>query len=218
MWGATGGWFIIGFDTDISIHAPRVGRDQHRSWCPRWPAYFNPRAPCGARRSCAHAAPSLRNFNPRAPCGARLFWLISSVFALMISIHAPRVGRDVSLTSIVMPPSYFNPRAPCGARRYRCGHSSACGYFNPRAPCGARQEAQPSPRPHHDFNPRAPCGARRILLVAVSVCFQNFNPRAPCGARRGVRPHLLRLSNFNPRAPCGARLQLINAHRQDIKI
>ena len=58
---------------DISIHAPRAGRD------PKLPkrkeektAYFNPRAPCGAR-----PAGSLRSFccrqhfNPRAPCGAR---------------------------------------------------------------------------------------------------------------------------------------------------
>ena len=33
----------------ISIHAPRVGRDRSRPRRPAPPRYFNPRAPCGAR-------------------------------------------------------------------------------------------------------------------------------------------------------------------------
>ena len=34
----------------------------------------------------------------------------------MISIHAPRVGRDDMPTSEKAEYIYFNPRAPCGAR------------------------------------------------------------------------------------------------------
>ena len=34
------------------------------------------------------------NFNPRAPCGARQSALQNLAVALVISIHAPRVGRD----------------------------------------------------------------------------------------------------------------------------
>ena len=56
----------------ISIHAPRVGRDDYLRGCDYKCHYFNPRAPCGARRD---------GFNPHlAVCD--------------ISIHAPRVGRD----------------------------------------------------------------------------------------------------------------------------
>ena len=78
----------------ISIHAPLAGRD-HKSRCiairpilfqstrPLRGAtsgtfmvflllcYFNPRAPCGARRAKAEIRLPLIYFNPRAPCGAR---------------------------------------------------------------------------------------------------------------------------------------------------
>ena len=87
----------FGTDTaplDISIHAPRAGRDARSSASVYWRRNFNPRAPCGARRvgkeiyfrtpvfqstrpvrgatRCRASSPLLcGNFNPRAPCGAR---------------------------------------------------------------------------------------------------------------------------------------------------
>ena len=79
----------------ISIHAPHAGRDGDLIplGCKSW-NHFNPRAPCGARRSTSTmVSPSsefqstrpmrgatyrqrqktreTKNFNPRAPCGAR---------------------------------------------------------------------------------------------------------------------------------------------------
>ena len=81
-------------EIDISTHAPLAGRDCSRAVRIGGEAYFNPRAPCGARRQIL-PLPICRitHFNPRAPCGAR-------------------PCRAVSSTSS----SYFNPRAPCGAR------------------------------------------------------------------------------------------------------
>ena len=35
----------------------------------------------------------------------------------LISIHAPRVGRDAVLRGTDLRDEYFNPRAPCGARQ-----------------------------------------------------------------------------------------------------
>ena len=78
---------------------------------------FNPRAPCGARRSggCGkglrtifqstrpmrgatqtRATEELRiyYFNPRAPCGARLIDQLEFEKYSTISIHAPHAGRD----------------------------------------------------------------------------------------------------------------------------
>ena len=81
--------------TTISIHAPRVGRDERAASRWRLCSYFNPRAPCGARRNYKPMKDRPLNFNPRAPCGARPdvragFWRGGG-----ISIHAPRVGRDL---------------------------------------------------------------------------------------------------------------------------
>ena len=60
-------------DMRISIHAPRVGSDNLRPLFQRHAAYFNPRSPCGERRTGR---------------------LESLVVVNEISIHAPRVGSD----------------------------------------------------------------------------------------------------------------------------
>ena len=57
----------------ISIHAPLAGRDSPPPRHADRSAYFNPRAPCGARQEI------LRNPSPRSS----------------ISIHAPLAGRDI---------------------------------------------------------------------------------------------------------------------------
>ena len=38
----------------------------------------------------------------------------------MISIHAPRAGRDKAAALRAGDIENFNPRAPCGARPYAC--------------------------------------------------------------------------------------------------
>ena len=55
----------------ISIHAPRAGRDPDPGAAGVRHGDFNPRAPCGARLYGRTSWPMLAHFNPRAPCGAR---------------------------------------------------------------------------------------------------------------------------------------------------
>ena len=100
---------------------------------------FNPRAPCGARLSSELILTTQNGFNPRAPCGARHNSLqmccIHAVFQstrpvrgatfqgtqgranVIVSIHAPRAGRDRDHADLQRSAARFNPRAPCGARR-----------------------------------------------------------------------------------------------------
>ncbi len=125
----------------------------------------------------------------------------------IISIHAPRAGRDCSDV------------ARCSCQRD----------FNPRAPCGARQSVSSVAKPPPRISIHAPRAGRDIYLVPqVGVLFvisihapragrddanqtkwrdnvADFNPRAPCGARRWPSPAPTLTENFNPRAPCGAR-------------
>ena len=49
VWGATTGFSSVGCSFFVSIHAPRVGRDERRCITARRSGRFNPRAPCGAR-------------------------------------------------------------------------------------------------------------------------------------------------------------------------
>ena len=92
--GATRRWSSDRHIVQVSIHAPRAGRDRQTIKMVRWYGCFNPRAPCGARPHPISSAGVVCSFNPRAPCGARLW-----------SYMFPE-WRD-----------RFNPRAPCGARR-----------------------------------------------------------------------------------------------------
>ena len=169
------------------------------------------------------------NFNPRAPCGARRDRRCGDHARADISIHAPRVGRDVQILGRVVELRAFQSTRPvwgattAGACRLPCGSISihaprvgrddldyakddAAEDFNPRAPCGARPVCLCSHPARTHFNPRAPCGARPGSLCVTASITQHFNPRAPCGARPG-RGCSCRCScrNFNPRAPCGAR-------------
>ena len=108
---------------NISIHAPRAGRDV-----------------IILRIRIEQSA-----FQSTRPVRGATCTKQSRTFDLHISIHAPRAGRDAASHAWSMGPANFNPRAPCGARLSRCVFPSLDVYFNPRAPCGARPPPE-SPR------------------------------------------------------------------------
>ena len=103
---------------NISTHAPLAGRDTDAARrCPQ-KGYFNPRAPCGARRFCAIAIPHDR----------------------AISTHAPLAGRDAFVPLQYPTIARFQPTRPLrGATHPPLRSGLYWTYFNPRAPCGARQ-------------------------------------------------------------------------------
>ena len=105
-------------------------------------ADFNPRAPCGARRSKSLRRPSQRRFQPTRPLRGATTPLRIAFSSRPISTHAPLAGRDCKPTRRRSSGSDFNPRAPCGARRLTRQTSSPQLYFNPRAPCGARHKVE----------------------------------------------------------------------------
>ena len=79
-----------------------------------------------------------------------------------ISIHAPRVGRDLNLSMSWSSATHFNPRAPCGARhRIVLSGNPEHPFQSTRPVWGATKGADGAPGIYYDFNPRAPCGARR---------------------------------------------------------
>ena len=170
----------------ISIHAPRVGRDQ-----------------MGLAKGKKKEA-----FQSTRPVWGATARLTSVIAESSISIHAPRVGRDCFWRSINSTGHYFNPRAPCGARQNEDIDENGNEVISIHAPRVGRDQCWKSSVPERiDFNPRAPCGARRIPAKRFGRV-RNFNPRAPCGARRGRKESIVVHSDFNPRAPCGARQQI----------
>ena len=94
-WGATNGAVQLFFGILISIHAPRVGCDDHhvnkiflhgvfQSTHPGW----------GATKHNVDTIKVYKNFNPRTPGGVRHERKQLFLVRAGISIHAPRVGCD----------------------------------------------------------------------------------------------------------------------------
>ena len=94
VWGATPKPADAVFCPVISIHAPRVGRDYTGADGRSRACHFNPRAPCGARPKYVKTTTWLKRFQSTRPVwGATLTRKMLKAMGI-ISIHAPRVGRD----------------------------------------------------------------------------------------------------------------------------
>ena len=137
----------------------------------------------GATRSGAQWIRDGRYFNPRAPCGARLFfrdfhdlrygfqstrpvWGATTppreyLNLGLISIHAPRVGRDGT-----------------------AGNANTVGDISIHAPRVGRDGALSQDLPGDPISIHAPRVGRDCPIRTQNEEDANFNPRAPCGARR----------------------------------
>ena len=149
----------------ISIHAPRVGRDTVSITTRQAIRTFQSTRPAwGATQSPAPDREHRMRFQSTRPA-----WGATMVGGVVprnrtISIHAPRVGRDV---------------------RQRRGFR-ARNNFNPRAPRGARLGSVSALRSGLQFQSTRPAWGATVLLWMVGGVVANFNPRAPRGARRRV--------------------------------
>ena len=103
----------------ISTHAPLAGRDDRGGLRCKLRSYFNPRAPCGARRY-----PEIKQlgygprFQPTRPLrGATTQVLLDMMQRTIFQPTRPLRGATPVLRANFTARAYFNPRAPCGARR-----------------------------------------------------------------------------------------------------
>ena len=164
MRGATVGDQVRPQSELISIHAPLAGCDiddlipyannakfqsTHPSrgatraiWIPHsWRKYFNPRAPCGARQRQHDALLRQPLISIHAPRAGRDPQANHSQYDCRISIHAPRAGATRASAARLFFHLYFNPRAPCGRDLFTTVFPLVTMYFNPRAPCGRDVES-----------------------------------------------------------------------------
>ena len=147
--------------------------------------YFNPRAPCGARPAKGVGTFGTSLFQSTRPVWGATVVCRSPANTPMISIHAPRVGRDLRCLPCSASQCTISIHAP------RVGRDDITGFSNAAS---------------KNFNPRAPCGARRPLFHKHAR-WKSISIHAP-RVGRDARPACLTFFNkyFNPRAPCGARL------------
>ena len=172
-----GGWSRM----DISIHAPRAGRDLRSATCQAESLYFNPRAPCGARpiRRLKGSTPPI--FQSTRPVRGATLKAGKITPAQKISIHAPRAGRDEH------------------DERRRAGRD----YFNPRAPCGARPYTLKTTAPSMTFQSTRPVRGATLLYQRErrrGRIFQSTRPVRGATGRGADRDDHLRISIHAPRA------------------
>ena len=115
VWGATFRNIADYYKVQVSIHAPRVGRDCHGHRWRQQRGGFNPRAPCGARRYLSGACPPTQCFNPRAPCGARHHGMHNSFHDNGFQSTRPVWGATKSEQSIRRPARFQSTRPVWGA-------------------------------------------------------------------------------------------------------
>jgi len=210
----------------VSIHAPRVGRDEQPDRVLRVADGFNSRAPRGARRTCSRwdSGDSMFQFT-RPAWGATVFRRDRPAGKREFQFTRPAWGATHSTATHYAGTSFQFTRPAWGATRVKNNFSWG-GCFNSRAPRGARQGRGATPLPLRGFNSRAPRGARQfgVNVFCIFVLFQFtrpawgatparpaptparcFNSRAPRGARQGGRHVDQAHTCFNSRAPRGAR-------------
>ena len=97
---------------DVSIHAPRVGRDVACAGTPFGRCSFNPRAPRGARHLSGALNDCANAFQSTRPAWGATVWENVPGVLSVVSIHAPRVGRDLRTTSFSTKRTRFQSTRP----------------------------------------------------------------------------------------------------------
>ena len=132
--GCDGGGHGRNAHSTISIHASRMGCDPKPTNSQPKTSYFNPRIPYGMRPSrLSRFTPTIR-FQSTHPV-----WDATQIFerlgqAQYISIHASRMGCDVTTSWTTIPHFHFNPRIPYGMRRWWWRASMRCSVFQSTHP------------------------------------------------------------------------------------
>ena len=173
---------------EISIHAPRMGSDPAPSRPAPTPRYFNPRSPDGERRipacrpcraryfnprspdgerpgSVSRLMQSKWNFNPRSPDGEQREAGVQAAVLPFISIHAPRMGSDLSPVLITTIMLGFQSTLPGWGATKAMQRLSLTAKFQSTLPgWGATRPLLNLLRFRFDFNPRSPDGERPYLV------------------------------------------------------
>ena len=179
VWGATPVDKIMVADVDISIHAPRVGRDLLAQ------EYDTKNG----------------NFNPRAPCGARLRPIKPGELSKEISIHAPRVGRDGNIVKSTGIGALFQSTRPVWGATLGAVASVVSSLFQSTRPVWGATRASSSGVSFSRFQSTRPVWGATLTLDNLHDVLINFNPRAPCGARQWIWELWLWLLTISIHAP-----------------
>ena len=218
-WGATKGRAGSEVGIKVSIHAPRVGRDGGKYETDTRRSSFNPRAPRGARPQESLMPAAIKWFQSTRPA-----WGATQVIPALggggvVSIHAPRVGRDILSVNCILPEGGFNPRAPRGARLPTSPNTSAASRFQSTRPAWGATQAQQELLHDVVVSIHAPRVGRDVALGLLRTNTPQFQSTRPAWGATQTSCGLLRTLEFQSTRPawgatrCGfSNLHLVFDH------
>ena len=201
-WGETHELDDSNINIIISIHSPRMGRDQMRkkrkpeitsfqSTLPAWGETALAPVPARAGKISIHS-PRMGRDNDVNIAGSNSD----------ISIHSPRMGRDLGRNrlSVTVPP--FQSTLPAwGETTLRRTVSIRAGDFNPLSPHGERPGAVISCSFKPKFQSTLPAWGETENGLCGGYDPRHFNPLSPHGERLLVAPLIVAISLFQSTLP-----------------
>ena len=189
--------------------------------------YFNPRSPCGERRSPCFFWPMARKFQSTLPLRGATCSCFPLRVVTEISIHAPLAGSDargppkksVDIFQSTLPlrgaTAQHDLRRPCHRISIHAPLAGSDWFltifyllptnFNPRSPCGERRAGNGGRADARGFQSTLPL--RGATLFTVRDCGARLiSIHAPlAGSDLCTTQMMMRCLDFNPRSPCGER-------------
>ena len=188
----------------ISTHAPLAGRDPAPSRQSGWIAYFNPRAPCGARLEDITLTIPPYTFQPTRPLRGATYFCVCMFLPITFQPTRPLRGatRKVRKSSR---DRIFQPTRPLrGATRSDRQTTRRCADFNPRAPCGARPMVGQLSMIVLKFQPTRPLRGATVA-VAAGVVPPVFQPTRPLRGATGRIAWIHQPVRISTHAPLAGR-------------
>ena len=227
VWGATKTSGFITLYCIFQSTRPVWGATCKGGSQPKDSVYFNPRAPCGARRPPFCLYPYYKNFNPRAPCGARHLTLWRPSYITLFQSTRPVWGATVTCCANHPIITLFQSTRPVWGATLKRRLLDGRTFISIHAPRVGRDPEAAAAHKDEQISIHAP-RVGRDSHCAADGAGNGISIHAPRVGRDHARPHQSpvrhisihaprvgrdRLSPsapgghryFNPRAPCGAR-------------
>ena len=172
---------VIAFQ--ISIHAPRMGRDRFDITIGIMASRFQSTRPAWGATSSLWSPLYPYCISIHAPRMGRDAIKLHLQEKIKISIHAPRMGRDKNCKAMADEFINFNPRAPHGARLFRFYPVNRTTKFQSTRPAWGATVSYSHCDSYQRISIHAPRMGRDCKQLVPVHDAQHFNPRAPHGAR-----------------------------------
>ena len=201
VWGATKTSGFITLYCIFQSTRPVWGATCKGGSQPKDSVYFNPRAPCGARRPPFCLYPYYKNFNPRAPCGARHLTLWRPSYITLFQSTRPVWGATVTCCANHPIITLFQSTRPVWGATLKRRLLDGRTFISIHAPRVGRDPEAAAAHKDEQISIHAPRVGRDVQGERGRAPRNYFNPRAPCGARRLSRPSPIRLWKFQSTRP-----------------